>query len=156
MVYDDAEVLYGEVRKESEALIEEAFEALFQSSSPLSPTAKVSSGNLVAWNTTPFARRDVVKVPLSSSTKLKSKVVQTSKDGKEGYALMDCSEGGSLAFASGLFADCNPASGMLYLATPFSRSNCHLGSVYQWRRSFRAEEFERAAHDFGGSNHQPS
>lgn len=113
MVYDDAEVLYAEVRKEGDALIEEAFEALLQSSSPLSPTAKASSGNLVAWNTTPFARRDVVKVPLGGgSAKLRSRMVQTSKDGKEGYALMDCSEGGSLAFASGLFADCNPASGM--------------------------------------------
>ena len=114
MVYDDAEKLYAEVRKEGEALIEEAFEAMLQASTPLTATAKPTSGNLVAFNTTFFPRRDVIKVPLGKgvqAAKLRSKVVQTSKDGKEGYALMDCSEGGSLSFCSGLFADCNPTAG---------------------------------------------
>jgi alpha-mannosidase len=114
MVYEDAERLYSEVRKEGNALIEEAFHVLFKDSTPVTPDAKAASGNLIAFNTTFFPRRDVVKVPLDGSgyaRKLKSMVVQTSKDGKEGYALMNCSDGDSLSFCSGLFADCNPASG---------------------------------------------
>lgn len=64
--------------------------------------------NLIAFNTTSFARRDVVKIPLGGGgggAQLKSKVVQTSKDGSIGYALMDCATGGSLAVLTGLYAD---------------------------------------------------
>jgi alpha-mannosidase len=118
MVYKDAEKLYAEVRKDGEALIEEAFEAILRASAPLAPHAKLPSGHLIALNTTFFPRRDVVKIPLGSgwdASKLKSKVVQTSKNGKDGYALMECSEGESVSFCSGLFADCNPVSGELFL-----------------------------------------
>ncbi|KAI0944229.1 hypothetical protein AcW1_010259 [Taiwanofungus camphoratus] len=114
MVYEDAEKLYAEVRKEGEELIEEAFTALLPKSIPLSePTLKLKkSGTLVAFNTTFFPRRDVVKVPLvgGSASRLRSQVVQVSKDGTSGFALMDCSSGGSLSLCSGLYADCMPTS----------------------------------------------
>ena len=122
MVYVDAEKLYAEVREDVESLLEDAFDTLFKRSTPLSLTKPLktssASGNLIAFNTTSFARRDVVKIPLSGAgAQLKSKVVQTSKDGSIGYALMDCAAGGSLAVPTGLYADCMPPVGM---SGPFS------------------------------------
>ncbi|KZT05154.1 glycoside hydrolase family 38 protein [Laetiporus sulphureus 93-53] len=110
MVYDDAEKLYAEVRKDGEQLLEDAFSALFPKSISLS-NATGGLGKLVAFNTTSFPRRDVVKVPLrGGAARLKSQVVQVSKDGTEGFALMDCAEGGNLALPNGLFADSMPVS----------------------------------------------
>lgn len=120
MVYDDAERLYAEVRKDVEALLEEAFGALFRKSLPVSPDIppKVSdaSGFLVAFNTTFFPRRDVVKVSLlNAGLHLKSKILQSSRDGSVGYVLMDCSDGGSLVAPIGLNAICMPPMGMFTL-----------------------------------------
>ena len=113
MVYEDAEKLYAQINKDGGELIEEAFEAIFGFSSSDARTQPVS-GNFIGFNTTPFPRRDVVKVPFAGphAAKLKSKVVQTTKDGKQGYALMDCPGGGPLSSSSGMFADCHPVSGM--------------------------------------------
>ena len=97
MVYVDAEQLYSEVAKDGETLLEEAFTALFPKSTAV-PTAV--AGDIVGFNTTPFSRRDVITVPLSSSAHLKSKVVQASKDGATGYALLDCSKGGMVTSSS--------------------------------------------------------
>lgn len=118
MVYEDAEKLYAQVKKEGTELIEEAFKAIFGWSSSDARTQPVS-GNFIGFNTTPFPRRDVVKVPFAGpyATKLRSKLVQTTKDGKEGYALMDCSAGGPLCSSSGMFADCHPVSGKLVSVT---------------------------------------
>lgn len=116
MVYDDAEKLYAEVRKDGEDMLEDAFDTLFPRSIPISRMESTKAqGNLVAYNTTFFPRRDVVEVPLTgNAASLKNKVVQASKDGSTGYALFDCSEGGHLAKPSGLFADCMPVSGELH------------------------------------------
>lgn len=112
MVYDDAEKLYSEVRKDGETLLEEAFSALFPKSIALGAASiPKTSGEIVGFNTTFFPRRDVVEIPLSGAPHLKSKVVQASKDGSTGYALLDCSAGGHLAQASGLFANSMPPSG---------------------------------------------
>lgn len=118
MVYEDAEKLYAEVRKDVGSLLEEAFGALFKKSIPIYQDTPMRSldttGNLVAFNTTFFPRRDVVKVPLRGAPSLlKSQVVQTSLDGSSyGYALMDCSDGGNVAVPKGLFADSMPVQGM--------------------------------------------
>ena len=115
MVYDDAEKLYAEVRKEGEALIEEAFKAIFPSSVALTdPSFKKKTGTLVGYNTTFFPRRDIVEVPLTGggASKLRSQIVQASKDGTVGLALMDCATGGGVAFGTGMYADCRPVSGM--------------------------------------------
>ena len=116
MVYEDAEELYAQIRKAGSELIDEAFEAILEFPSSDARTRPVS-GNFIGFNTTPFPRRDVVKVPFTGShaSKLKSKLVQTTKDGKEGYALMDCPAGGMLSSSSGMFADCHPVSGMFGL-----------------------------------------
>lgn len=124
MVYEDAEKLYAEVRKEGEKLLEEAFGALFPKSIPVSPSTQIPNkpGRLIAFNTTPFARRDVVKVPLGGNARIKNQVVQASKDVKTSYALMECeSDGnGNLSVSTGLYADCMPVSGMLYSYRPRS------------------------------------
>ena len=111
MVYDDAEKIYAQIKKDGRDLIEEAFEVIFGCASSDAQTHHVS-GNFVGFNTTPFPRRDVVKVPFAGphAAKLKSKLVQTTKDGREGYALMDCPLGGPLSSSSGMFADCHPVS----------------------------------------------
>lgn len=118
MVYEDAEKIYAQVKKDGTELIEEAFKAIFGWSSSDARTQPIS-GNFIGFNTTPFPRRDVVKVPFAGphAAKLRSKLVQTTKDGKEGYALMDCSSGCPLSSSSGMFADCHPVSGKLISLT---------------------------------------
>ena len=118
MVYEDAEKIYAQVKKDGTELIEEAFKAIFGWSSSDARTQPIS-GNFIGFNTTPFPRRDVVKVPFAGphAAKLRSKLVQTTKDGKEGYALMDCSSGCPLSSSSGMFADCHPVSGKLVSLT---------------------------------------
>ncbi|KAH7922134.1 glycoside hydrolase family 38 protein [Leucogyrophana mollusca] len=112
MVYDDAEKLYAEVRKDCTALLEEAFSVLIRSPVSLTPQSKLGRpSELLAFNTTPFARRDVAKVSLVGNGKsLRSTLVQVSADGTAGYALMDTSDGGNIARPVGMFADCMPAS----------------------------------------------
>lgn len=151
MVYDDAEKLYTEVRKDGEALLEEAFEALFQQSLPLVQDTFLKSsgvsGDIVAFNTTFFSRRDVVKIPLrGAASQLKSKVVQTSLDGNIGYALIDSSGGGSLGIPSGLYANCMPASGMFIMSFRLFSHNLPLLSAVKWIRSLRSQKFERSAY----------
>ncbi|ETW79602.1 glycoside hydrolase family 38 protein [Heterobasidion irregulare TC 32-1] len=99
MVYDDAEKLYAEIRKDGEALFDEALHALFPSFVPL--TAQIPAGStLVGLNTTFLPRRDIVKVPLEGSGKdLQASVLQTSRDGKVGYVLMSSVEGADVARA---------------------------------------------------------
>ncbi|TFK38533.1 glycoside hydrolase family 38 protein [Crucibulum laeve] len=98
MVYDDAEKLYAEVKQDGEALLEEAFGILFPGSVRLTPKTKLkslgSSAKIVAYNTTPFTRWDVVKIPLyGASAGLKSQVLQASDDSKAGYAIMQSPAG---------------------------------------------------------------
>jgi len=127
MVYDDAEKLYAEVRKDVESLLEEAFGTLLQKSIPVSQEIPLqvagTSGCLVGFNMTSFPRRDIIKIPLhATGSHMKSKVVQTSLNGSLGYVLMDFSEDGSLAAPSGLYADCMPPFGMFVLWFSPSRS----------------------------------
>jgi alpha-mannosidase len=134
MVYDDAEVLYAEVKKDGDKLLEDAFKVLFPHSVPIpaSPafaapstwqpamsftrdTQKVlaAEGELVAYNTTFLPRRDVVRLPIShlgEPDTLRRRCVQMGKGG-EGYALFEAGEGAGVAGVSGMFADCMPASG---------------------------------------------
>lgn len=146
MVYDDAEKLYAEVRKEGDALIEEAFKAIFPPSVSLAdPVIKSKkTGTLVGFNTTFFPRRDIVEVPLTgAATRLRSQVVQTSKDGTVGLALMDGPTAGGLSYGTGMYADCKPVSGMfnqcrLFLLTALLIDCSHTPG----RGPLRAEERE--------------
>jgi alpha-mannosidase len=121
MVYDDAEKLYAEVRKDGEQLLEEAFEMLFPSSVALSLSTPKKAldipRDIVAFNTTPFPRREIVQVPVIGSlkTQLTSRtdgtVSQSSADGSMSYVILDCAAGRNMAVVSSLSADITPASG---------------------------------------------
>lgn len=116
MVYEDAEILYSEVLKECKSILEEAFDTLLVGSTPIDPSApfEVSTkGKVLAVNTTPFPRREVVQVPLRSSggKSLRTSTVQIASDGHTGYVLMDAREGTGIAQPIGLFADVKPVSG---------------------------------------------
>src|ERR1700733_14883505 len=113
MVYQDAEKLYAQIEQDGNELIQEAFDAILGFPSSDART-QPTSGNFTGFHTIPFPRRDVVKIPFAGphAAKLRSKLVQTTKDGKEGYALMDCATGGRLSSSRGMFGDCYPVSGM--------------------------------------------
>jgi alpha-mannosidase len=107
MVYDDAEKYYAEVKKDGEAMLEEAFKVLFpKHSSSLTSNA---GGALVGYNSTFIPRREVVRVENAAS--FVGQLAQTAADGT-GYALMDAPEGATVARPIGMFADCMPVSGM--------------------------------------------
>lgn len=100
MVYEDAEVLYAEVKRDGEALIEEALSVLFPDSVPLTPATRskslAGSCKIVAYNTTFFPRWEIIQIPLTKAgTSLKSQILQASDDGREGYAIMHCAKGAS-------------------------------------------------------------
>ena len=148
MVYDDAEKLYAEVRRDGNQLLADAWTALFPESYSLSNTAALSKrGTLVGINTTHLPRRDVVQVPLgSSAAKLKGQVVQAAKDGSYGYALMDCSEGGQVSMPTGLFADCKPVSGMYINNAKYPSLLLTSESLHERIESLRLAQLERATH----------
>ncbi|THH05654.1 hypothetical protein EW145_g4638 [Phellinidium pouzarii] len=129
MVYEDAEKYYAEVAKKGHALLSDALGALLNPGPSVTITASgyntlplptlpksrigAAQGALVAFNTTMFPRREVVRLPLAGAggARLRGVVVQAAEDGKGGYgyALMQA-EGLGLAAPRGMFADCNAAS----------------------------------------------
>jgi alpha-mannosidase len=116
MVYEDAEKLYREIAKEGKAILEEAFGTLLIGSTPVDPNTPfqvLSQGKLVAINTTPFPRCEVVQIPLTGSghKNLRGSAVQIAAGGQTGYVLMDAREGTGTAQPIGLFADVKPVSG---------------------------------------------
>ena len=67
MVYEDAEKLYAEVCTDTETIVDRVLAILYPSSLPLSAAVPMSSSGpltVFAHNTMPFARRDIVRVPL--------------------------------------------------------------------------------------------
>jgi alpha-mannosidase len=119
-VYIDAEAIYAEVKRDGEALVEEAFSVLFPKSVPLTPatTSKPLAGSckIVAYNTTFFPRWEIIKVPLTKGgSPLKYQILQASEDGREGYAVMHCARGAGLgepeSSSNTLHAHLKPVSG---------------------------------------------
>lgn len=103
MVYDDAEKLYAEVRTDTEALTEEALRVIYPDSHPLSLSSASGPTTIFAHNTTPFARRDIVRVPLGGEINNAS-VLQTTSEGKEGYVVLEGFAGGGLVLPSQISA----------------------------------------------------
>jgi alpha-mannosidase len=105
MVYEDAEKLYGEVRTDTEAVVDNALRVLYPGSVPLSSvTTAPPSGPLTvfAHNTTFFPRRDIVRVPLTEGRISSGSVLQMTSDGKEGYVVLEGGAGGGLVLPSQL------------------------------------------------------
>ncbi|KAJ7467473.1 glycoside hydrolase family 38 protein [Mycena latifolia] len=80
MVYDDAEKLYAEVRKDGVEMLDEALDVLLGGKRP-----GQGQGQVVAYNTTPFARREVVSLPPGAA--------QMQAEGA-GYAVVQCAGAG--------------------------------------------------------------
>jgi alpha-mannosidase len=121
MVYEDAEKYYAEVRKAGDKLLDEAFAVLFPDSVALTRDINVKSlplsSKIMGFNTTFFRRSAIIEVPLvGANSGLKSQVLQTSSDGKTGYAVMNCPGGGNVGALStpetGLHAQIMPVSGV--------------------------------------------
>ncbi|KAF7337346.1 Glycoside hydrolase family 38 protein [Mycena sanguinolenta] len=98
MVYDDAEKLYAEVREACEEMIDNALDVVLgghtQRLGAAAAAAVTDLNQLVAYNTTPFPRCEVVQVPLpAGNSALRTQVAQLAADGKTGYAFVNC-EGG--------------------------------------------------------------
>ncbi|KAJ7677197.1 glycosyl hydrolases family 38 N-terminal domain-containing protein [Mycena rosella] len=94
MVYDDAEKLYAEVRADCEQMLDDALEVILGGAARVAPGAVASLEKIVAYNTTFFPRREVVRVPFgTASNSLRSQVAQLSADGKEGYVVVHFPEG---------------------------------------------------------------
>jgi hypothetical protein len=103
MVYGDAEKLYAEVHTDTNKLVDRALAVLYPSSLPLSSVPASSSGllSVFAHNTTFFARRDVVRVPLGEKgISSGDTLLQKTSDGKEGYVVLECGAGGGLVLPS--------------------------------------------------------
>ena len=125
MVYEDAEKLYAQVRESGEDLIDKAFEALLGPgnaalTSSTNSQVLLSTAKIVGYNTTFFQRSDIVEVPLTGAgAGIRSQVLQTSSDGRVGYAVMRCEGGGSVGTLStpetGLHSWIMPASGLLFV-----------------------------------------
>lgn len=133
MVYVDAEKLYAEVEKEGRKLFEEAASTYLGGLIPLSAAiagqTALTNGRLVALNTVHASRQEIVEIPLSgpSATKLRTEVVQISKDGSKAYALMDSEDNaGGLMYAKGMYADLQPVSAVQKSADEFVLTNSNI------------------------------
>ncbi len=126
MVYEDAEALYAEVKRDGEILLEDAFAVLFPGSVPLLPSMRSKllggSSRIVAFNTTFFPRWDIVRIPSLSKVGpgLKSLVLQASEDGKDGYGIMHCAGGGTVGELK------HPSRGLHDTIKPVSGKTCIL------------------------------
>ncbi|KAJ7025992.1 hypothetical protein C8F04DRAFT_1262635 [Mycena alexandri] len=87
-MHDDTKKLYAEVREVREEMLDDALDVILGGHTR--PAAAASSLNeLVVYNTTSFAWREVVWVPLAGgNSALRTQVAQLAADGKEGYALV--------------------------------------------------------------------
>ncbi|KAH7105393.1 glycosyl hydrolases family 38 N-terminal domain-containing protein [Auriculariales sp. MPI-PUGE-AT-0066] len=110
MVYDDAEILYAEVAKDGKHVIESAFDVLCPDSVPFAPGCALpaKATRIVAVNTTPFPRREVIAVPAVSQ--LRREAVQVSTAGDVAYVLVEDECGGGAVGVRGMFADIAPAT----------------------------------------------
>ncbi|KAG8215120.1 Aldehyde/histidinol dehydrogenase [Butyriboletus roseoflavus] len=112
MVYDDADQLYSEVHKDCQVLLEDALGVLLSDTVPLSKNSPISQPfNVIGVNTTPFARRDIIKIPLSGvGQNLLSKPAQTTVDGKHCYVLLQTQENEALAQPAAVPSEHGPVS----------------------------------------------
>jgi alpha-mannosidase len=128
MVYVDAEKLYAEVAHECQSIIHEALSLLLPGSMLLPREAEGihNQYDFLAFNTTSFARTELVEVPLINTLKMDPNpmsVLQISTDGKTGYAVFDVEQLG-IGYPSSTSSGCRPACGMC--AVIFVKRACFL------------------------------
>lgn len=148
MVYEDAEKLYAEVRADTEALTEDALRVIYPGSCPLS-SASSGPQTLFAHNTTPFARRDIVRVPLSSG------VLQMTSDGKEGYVVMEGGLGGGLVLPSQISAQELKGARRVLFGIYVDNLGCRRHGGKRECGTLCVEERECAAYCIWWTNYEP-
>lgn len=115
MVYEDANKLYSEVRRDCYAMLDKALGVLLAGTFPAF-TGSLSAKNVcavLAFNPTPFPRQDVIEFPYpGDGSLLSTSIVQTSLDGKSGYALINCQEHELVGQPTEIPTHCGPVSGM--------------------------------------------
>ncbi|KAF9497318.1 hypothetical protein BDN71DRAFT_1445060 [Pleurotus eryngii] len=94
MVYDDAEKLYAEVRKDGDAMLDEAFSVLFPDSRPMTTATVLNIQQLIAYNTTFSPRQQVVKVPFNRSKGVRAHGLQISRTEDVAYCVMGAKAAG--------------------------------------------------------------
>lgn len=90
MAYDDAEKIYAEVAAKGSALLESALKALYPSSLPFKSSNSHSGGDeLIAINTSPYPRRELVKISLESARERSDAFIQLAGDSKGAWVLFE-------------------------------------------------------------------
>lgn len=117
MVYDDAEKLYAEVRKDGDAMLDEAFSVLFPDSRPMTTATVLNIQQLIAYNTTFFPRQQVVKVPFNRSKGIRAHGLQVSRTEDVAYYVMGAKAAGPSQAISDL-NDIAPVSGLHFILSP--------------------------------------
>lgn len=79
--------IYADTAHKGTALLEEAMKALIPGSHPVED-CNAEGDELIAVNTTGFARREIVKIPLASARALADAAIQISHDG-QAYVLFE-------------------------------------------------------------------
>lgn len=88
--------IYAEVTEKGNELLEEAFKAILPSSEPRSKGNCHSSGDeLVAINTSPYPRRELVKISLETARARSNAAIQLSSDGAA-YVLFENEKGDTI------------------------------------------------------------
>lgn len=152
MVYDDAEKLYAEVRKDGEAMLDEAFSVLFPDSRPMTATSVSNIQQLIAYNTTFFPRQQVVKVPFNRSKGARSQSLQVSRTEDVAYCVMGAKAAGPSQAISDLH-DIAPVSG-LFLVPSFRIIFSTDYSLHKWLRPLRASQCIHSVDDIQRAYHQ--
>lgn len=94
--------IYAETAAKGKKLLEHALSALLPGSVDVHD-CNATGEDLVAINTTGFARREIIKVPLASARALSDAAIQVSHDG-QAYVLIDNSEGAPVVSATSVDA----------------------------------------------------
>lgn len=89
--------IYADVAAKGGALLEEALQALLPGSVPIEDLNS-KGDELIAVNTTPYARREISKIPLGAARALGGAAIQSSHDG-QAYVLFDNTQGNAIVSA---------------------------------------------------------
>lgn len=80
------------------ALLEDALQAILPGSAP-ADDKHATGDELIAINTTPFARREIAKVPMATARALAGAAIQASHDG-QAYVLLENPKGEAVVAAT--------------------------------------------------------
>lgn len=161
MVYDDAEKLYAEVTSDGKHMLEDALSVLLPGSKAAgggiggigaAATEFKRRGSLVALNTTPFPRREVIRVPAGLGLQ-RATEEDEAKDGyspkyvSDEFTLVDVpASGAALVGAAPRLERIMPASGEDGSTSKGRPALMHANSIQQREGPLCAPQRDRTAH----------